>query len=166
MSPQTGPLASFALADDFVVKKVTEALSKGITAGGKSRSIEIVVKDSQSNPTRAADMARELIFNDKVDLIVGSSTPDTTNPVADQCEANGMPNVTTIAPWEAWYFGRGAKEGTAFQYTTLFFFGMQQFTELFINMWGRMDVSQQEGRLPVAERHRRQRVPRRASRRR
>jgi branched-chain amino acid transport system substrate-binding protein len=85
-------------------------------------------------------MARELIFNDKVDIIVGSSTPDTTNPVADQCEANGMPNVTTIAPWEAWYFGRGAKEGTAFQYTTLFFFGMQQFTELFINMWGRMEV--------------------------
>jgi branched-chain amino acid transport system substrate-binding protein len=140
VSPQTGPLASFALADDFVVKKVRDALSKGITAGGKSRSVEIVVKDSQSNPTRAADMARELIFNDKVDIIVGSSTPDTTNPVADQCEANGMPNVTTIAPWEAWYFGRGAKEGTAFQYTTLFFFGMQQFTELFINMWGRMEV--------------------------
>jgi branched-chain amino acid transport system substrate-binding protein len=72
-----------------------------------------------------------------VDIVVGSSTPDTTNPVADQCEANGMPNVTTIAPWEAWYFGRGATQGKAFQYTTLFFFGMKEFTDLFIGMWDR-----------------------------
>jgi branched-chain amino acid transport system substrate-binding protein len=138
VSPQTGALASFALADNYIVKTVGDVLAKGITAGGKTRKVEIVVKDSQSSSTRAADMARELIFNDKVDLVVGSSTPDTTNPVADQCEANGMPNVTTIAPWEAWYFGRGAKQGTAFQYTTLFFFGMQQFTDLFIAMWDRM----------------------------
>jgi branched-chain amino acid transport system substrate-binding protein len=141
VSPQTGALASFALADNFVVKRVGEALSKGITAGGKSRKIEIVVKDSQSSPTRAAELARELILNDKVDIVVGSSTPDTTNPVADQCEANGMPNVTTIAPWEAWYFGRGAKQGDAFTYTTLFFFGMQQFTDLFTAMWDRSGAS-------------------------
>jgi branched-chain amino acid transport system substrate-binding protein len=147
VSPQTGPLASFALADNFVVKQVTEALRKGITAGGKNRKVEIVVKDSQSSSTRAADMARELIFTDKVDLIVGSSTPDTTNPVADQCEANGIPNVTTIAPWEAWYFGRGAKQGTAFKYTTLFFFGMQQFTDLFIGMWDRVGAAKNVGCL-------------------
>jgi branched-chain amino acid transport system substrate-binding protein len=138
VSPQTGALASFALADNFVVKQVGDALSKGISAGGKNRKIEIVVKDTQSSSTRAAELARELIFNDKVDLIVGSSTPDTTNPVADQCEANGMPNVTTIAPWEAWYFGRGAKEGTAFTYTTLFFFGMAEITSAFISMWDKI----------------------------
>jgi branched-chain amino acid transport system substrate-binding protein len=125
------------LADNFIVKTVTDALSKGITAGGKNYKVEIVVKDSQSSSTRAGDMARELIFNDKVDLVVGSSTPDTTNPVADQCEANGVPNVTTIAPWEAWYYGRGAKQGTAFKYTTLFFFGMAEITDIFINMWDR-----------------------------
>ncbi|MDT5038548.1 MAG: branched-chain amino acid transport system substrate-binding protein [Micromonosporaceae bacterium] len=138
VSPQTGPLASFALADNFIVKQVNDVLRKGITAGGKNRKIEIVVKDTQSSSTRAADMARELILTDKVDLIVGSSTPDTTNPVADQCEANGIPNVTTIAPWEAWYHGRGAKEGSAFTYTTLFFFGMAEITSAFIAMWDRI----------------------------
>jgi branched-chain amino acid transport system substrate-binding protein len=139
VSPQTGPLASFALADNFVVKTINDALSKGITlSNGKTRKIQIVVKDSQSTATRAGDMARELIFNDKVDLVVGASTPDTTNPVADQCEANGMPNVTTIAPWEAWYFGRGAKQGTAFKYTTLFFFGMAEITAIFTSMWDKI----------------------------
>jgi branched-chain amino acid transport system substrate-binding protein len=141
VSPQTGPLASFAAADDFVIKQVRDALAKGVTAAGKKRTVEIVVKDSQSSSTRAADVAKELIFTDKADLILASSTPDTTNPVADQCEANGVPNVTTIAPWEAWFYGRGLKDGQSFKYTTLFFFGMKQFTDLFIHMWDRAGVT-------------------------
>ncbi len=49
------------------MKTVNDVLSKGIrTSDEKHRKIEIVVKDSQSSATRAADMARELIFNDKV----------------------------------------------------------------------------------------------------
>jgi branched-chain amino acid transport system substrate-binding protein len=141
VSPQTGALASFAIADNFVVKQINQALSKGIKSGSKTRKVQIIVKDSQSNPNRAADVTRELINNDKVDLVVASSTPDTTNPVSDQCEANGMPNVTTIAPWEAWFFGRGKKPGESFNYSTMFFFGMQEFTDLFVAMWNRVQVS-------------------------
>jgi branched-chain amino acid transport system substrate-binding protein len=141
VSPQTGPLAGFASSDNFVVKQIKEATRNGITAGGKKRRIEIVVKDTQSNPNRATEVTRELINTDKVDLIVGSSTPDTTNPVADQCEANGIPNVTTIAPWEAWFHGRNGKDGEGFKYTTLFFFGMQEFADTFFPMWDRMNVS-------------------------
>ncbi|MGA4992617.1 ABC transporter substrate-binding protein [Nonomuraea bangladeshensis] len=140
VSPQTGALAGFATADNFVVKQVTEALRGGFTAGGKKRTVEIIVKDTQSNPNRATEVTRQLINSDKVDLIVGSSTPDTTNPVADQCEANGIPNVTTIAPWEAWWNGRGGQDGEGFTYTTLFFFGMQEFADCFFPMWERMEV--------------------------
>ncbi|MGA5761348.1 ABC transporter substrate-binding protein [Nonomuraea bangladeshensis] len=140
VSPQTGALAGFATADNFVVKQVTEALRNGFTAGGKKRTVEIIVKDTQSNPNRATEVTRQLINSDKVDLIVGSSTPDTTNPVADQCEANGIPNVTTIAPWEAWWNGRGGQDGEGFTYTTLFFFGMQEFADCFFPMWERMEV--------------------------
>jgi branched-chain amino acid transport system substrate-binding protein len=143
VSPQTGALASFAAADNFIVKQVNEAIRKGMTIGGKKRTFEIVVKDTQSNPNRATEVTRELI-NDGVDLIVGSSTPDTTNPVADQCEANGVPNVTTIAPWEAWFHGRGGTSGEGFKYTTLFFFGMEQFADCFFPMWERMGVSSKE----------------------
>jgi branched-chain amino acid transport system substrate-binding protein len=141
VSPQTGALASFALADNFVVNQVNQALAAGIVSAGKTRKVQILVKDSQSNPNRAADVTRDLINNDKVDLVVASSTPDTTNPVSDQCEANGMPNVTTIVPWEAWFFGRGKKPGESFQYSTMFFFGMEEFTALFVSMWNRMKVN-------------------------
>jgi branched-chain amino acid transport system substrate-binding protein len=135
VSPQTGPLASFAASDNFVIKQVKDALAKGITSGGKKRTIEIVVKDSQSTTTRAAEVTKDLILNEKVDIVLASATPDTANPVADQCEANGVPNVSTIVPWEAWFFGRGKKEGESFKYTTMFFFGMKEFTDLFIHMW-------------------------------
>ena len=27
-------------------------------------------------------------------------TPETTNPVSDQCEANGVPCISTVAPWQ------------------------------------------------------------------
>ncbi len=139
VSPQTGPLASFAAADNYIVSTVQQALAKGATIGGKKRIFEIVVKDTQSDPNRATEVTRELI-NDGVDLVVGSSTPDTTNPVADQCEANGVPNVTTIAPWEAWFHGRGGESGKGFTYSTMFFFGMQQFADCFFPMWDRAGV--------------------------
>ncbi|MGW1006366.1 ABC transporter substrate-binding protein [Streptomyces sp. NPDC002520] len=143
VSPQTGALAGFASADNFIVSQIQAAVEKGLTIGGKKRRFEIVVKDTQSNSNRATEVTRQLI-NDGVDLIVGSSTPDTTNPVADQCEANGVPNVTTIAPWEAWFNGRGGKSGEGFKYTTLFFFGMQQFADCFLPMWDRIGVSGKE----------------------
>jgi branched-chain amino acid transport system substrate-binding protein len=141
VSPQTGALASFALADNFVVQQMNTIFTKGIKAGGKTRSVQIIVKDSQSDSNRASAVARELIFNDKVDIVVSSSTPDVTNPVADQCEANGMPNVATIVPWEAWFFGRGKKHAESFQYSTMFFFGMQQFVDCFVPMWDKMNVT-------------------------
>jgi len=141
VSPQTGPLASFATGDNFIIDKLKPLLSKGFTIGGNKRTVEIVVKDSQSTTTRATAVTQELINSDQVDLVVASATPDTANPVSDACEANGMPNVTTIVPWEAWFFGRGKKAGESFDYSSMFFFGMAEFTQLFIHMWQRVGVN-------------------------
>lgn len=141
VSPQTGPLAGFAGSDNFVVKQVQDILSKGFKAGGKNRKIEIIVKDTQSSPTRATEVTKSLITSDQVDLVVSSGTPDTGNPVADQCEAAGVPNITTIVPWEAWFFGRNGKPGVGFKYSTVFFFGMQEFADTFLPMWERIGVT-------------------------
>jgi branched-chain amino acid transport system substrate-binding protein len=141
VSPQTGPLASFASSDNFVVKSIQAALKDGIKAGGKTRRIEIVVKDTQSSPTRATEVTKELINSDQVDIVVASGTPDTANPVADQCEASGVPNVTTIVPWEAWFHGRGGEHGKGFKYSSMFFFGMQEFADCFFPMWEKVGVT-------------------------
>src|SRR5215510_14487365 len=61
VSPQSGPLAPFGDADKFVLGGVTKVLKSGINISGKSHVVEIVVKDSQSSPNRAGEVARELI---------------------------------------------------------------------------------------------------------
>lgn len=140
VSPQTGALSSFAASDNYVVKAVQEALRNGFTAGGKKRKIEIVVKDTQSSPTRATEVTKELITRDGVDIIVASSTPDTANPVADQCEIDGIPNTTTIVPWQSWYYGRGGKPGgEGFTYGTNFYSGMFEFADSYVAMMDRLE---------------------------
>ncbi len=51
-------------------------------------------------------MTGDLINNNKVDMIVAASTPDTTAPVSAQAEALGTPCLTCDTPWEAWLGSR------------------------------------------------------------
>jgi branched-chain amino acid transport system substrate-binding protein len=91
VSPQTGPLAPFAEADPFILDQIRTVLAKGITNGGVTYEVQIISKDSQSNTNRASEVAADLILKDKVDLLVASSTPETTNPVALRITLPGSP---------------------------------------------------------------------------
>src|SRR5215831_5160335 len=99
VSPQTGPLAAFAEADNFVISNFLTIVRGGIKIGNESFPVEVLVKDSQSNPSRAADVARELIVGNKIDLMLVASTPETTNPVATMCEVEEVPCISSVAPW-------------------------------------------------------------------
>ncbi|MER8961717.1 ABC transporter substrate-binding protein [Mesorhizobium sp. M0701] len=123
VSPRSGPLALFGQADEFVLGTVKSALDKGLQIGGKVFPVEIVSKDTQSNSNRAAEVTSELILSDKVDLVLVSSAPETVNPVSDQCELNGTPCISTVAPWQAWIFNRGSNPKTGFESTFHFLLG-------------------------------------------
>jgi branched-chain amino acid transport system substrate-binding protein len=147
VSPQTGPIAAFGEADGFVLAGVRAALKDGLKVGGNTHPVQIIAKDSQSNPSRAAEVTSELILGDKVDIVVGSSTADTTNPVADQCEVNGMPCVTTDTPWEAHFFGRKGDPKTGFEWTYHFFWGLEQIGNVYANLWSSIDTNKKVGLL-------------------
>ena len=136
VSPRTGPLAGFAEADEYVLKGIETALSGGVENNGKTYSIEIISKDSQSNPNRAAEVAADLILGDEVDIIVAASTPDTTNPVADQAEVNEVPCITTDCPWQPYFFGRNGNPAEGFEYTYHFFWGLEDVIANFLDLWG------------------------------
>jgi branched-chain amino acid transport system substrate-binding protein len=127
VTPKTGEFAPFAESDEFVVDGIRKLVQGGIQSGGTTRQVEIVVKDSQSSPNRCAQVAAELIKTEKVDLVVSAGTADTTNPVGDQCEINQQPCVSTDAPWQAYYFGRGATPDKGFEWTYHFFWGVEVF---------------------------------------
>jgi branched-chain amino acid transport system substrate-binding protein len=146
ITPLTGPLAGFASGDQFVLDTIraTSAYAKGFKVGSKNYKVNIVVADSQSDPNHASQVARQLILNNHVDLIVTTSTPETTNPVAVVCQSQGVPCLSTVCPWESWYAGLGGnpvKPDKTFQYCTLFFFGLHEFQTTFIPMWNRIHTN-------------------------
>ena len=135
VSPQTGPIAAFGEADNWVVGEVRKVLAPGITVAGENHKVEILYRDSQSDPNRASEVAAQLINNDRVDIMVASSTGDTVIPVADQCEINGVPCITADDPWEDFFFGRKGNPAKGFAWTYHFFWGFGQFGNLFADMW-------------------------------
>jgi branched-chain amino acid transport system substrate-binding protein len=137
VSPLTGPLAGFGETDPYILTLVRKALAKGVTIGGKTYAVEIIDKDTQSDPVRSGQLAKELIESDKVDLMLSTSTPEVVNPVADACEAAGVPSLSTVMPWEAFYFGRGAKPGqpSPFKWSYLFSFGAHDFFNCYVSQW-------------------------------
>jgi branched-chain amino acid transport system substrate-binding protein len=147
VSPETGPIAAFGEADAFVIDGARKALSSGIEIAGRMHPVEIVVKDSQSNPNRASEVTRDLIDRDKVDIVVASSTSDTTNPVADQCEVNGVPCITTDTPWQAHFFGRRGDPATGFEWTYHFFWGLEDAIATYSNMWTKLPTNKVVGAL-------------------
>ena len=146
VSPQTGPLAAFAEADKFILDGF---LAKTKAAG---LDYEIIVKDSQSNPNRAAEVAKELIVRDEVNLVLVASTPETTNPVATTCEAEEMPCISTAAPWQPWFIGQQANPGDPsswkpFNSTFHFFWGLEDVIAVYTNMWQQLETNKKVGGL-------------------
>ena len=137
ISPRTGALAGFGEPDPFVFELARKALSGGLSAGGKTYKVEILDRDTQSDPSRAGQLAKALINSDAIDFMLTTSTPETVNPVADACEAAGVPCLSTGMPWEPWYFGRGGKPGqpSPFKWTYHFGFGVANFSKAYISQW-------------------------------
>jgi len=131
VSPETGALAPFGESDAFVVDSIKKLVQGGIQSGGTTRQIELLVRDSQSSPNRAAEVAAELIKKDRVDLMVSAGTPETVNPVADQCEINQTPCVSTDDPWQSFFFSRGGKPDKGFDWTYHFFWGGEAVQKVF-----------------------------------
>ncbi|UVK40844.1 ABC transporter substrate-binding protein [Mesorhizobium sp. AR10] len=146
VSPQSGPLAAFAEADKFIIDGfLTATKAAGL-------NYEVVVKDSQSNPNRAAEVAKELIVNDKVNLMLVASTPETTNPVATTCEAEEVPCLSTVAPWQPWFIGQQSNPGDPaswkpFNYAYHFFWGLEDVIAVFTNMWAQVETNKKVGGL-------------------
>jgi branched-chain amino acid transport system substrate-binding protein len=144
VTPSTGPLAPFGEADNFVLSTVRRTFRKGIKIGGETWSVKITSKDSQSDPDRAANVASELILQDGIDLMLVSSTPETTNPVADICEANGQPCVSSVAPWQPYFVGRGGDPTdpeSGFDWTYHFFWGLEDISAVFLDMWTQVSTN-------------------------
>ena len=145
-APLTGALAGFGEANPFILDAINKLTADGIMLGDKSYKVEITQKDVESNSDTAASRAGELITSG-VDLMLAIATPEMINPVADQCEANGVPCLSTLAPWQPYFFGRGGDPAKGFDWTYHFFWGADQLVKVFGDMWQTVDTDKTVGLL-------------------
>ena len=144
VSPQTGPLAGFAESDAYNIKAFLDS-----DAG---KNFEVIVKDSQSNPNRAAEVAKSLIVDDEINLMLVGSTPENTNPVATTCEAEGMPVISTTAPWQPWFIGQQGNPGDPsswkpFDFAFHYFWGLEDIIAVYTGMWKQLETNGKVGGL-------------------
>jgi len=147
VSPQTGPLAPFGEADKWVIEQMKAAFKDGLVIGGKKHDVQIVLKDSQSNPNRAGEVANDLILKDKVVLVLTAGTPETANPVSDACELNEVPCISSVVPWQPWFFGRKGDPAKGFAWTYHLFWGLEDVIANFTNGWKSVATNKQVGGL-------------------
>jgi branched-chain amino acid transport system substrate-binding protein len=149
VSPATGPLAPFAAADEFMLRQFREGTKGGLKAGNATRPIEVLLRDSQSNPNRAAEVAKELIVRDKIDLMLVGNTPETTNPVCTQAEIEEVATISSLAPWQPWFFGQQGNpaQPKPFNYVYHYFWGLEDVIAVFTNMWSQLDTNKVVGAL-------------------
>lgn len=144
VSPQSGPLAAFSDADQFIID--------GFLQSEGGANFEVIVKDSQSNPNRAAEVAKELIIDDEIDMMLVASTPETTNPVATTCESEEIPVISTVAPWQPYFIGQQGNPGDPgswrpFDFSFHFFWGLEDVISTFTSMWNQLDTNKSVGAI-------------------
>ena len=147
VSPTTGPLAPFGAADSFVVEQMEAYFADNpLEVGGEELDVEIVVRDAQSDSTRAGEVASQLINSDGVDVVLASSTPDIVNPVSEQCEANSVPCITTVAPWQPFAI-RSGDQPADLGYSYHFFWGLEDVAAVYSDIWSQVDNNGEAGGL-------------------
>jgi len=121
--------------------------AKGIKVGGSTHPLEIYAQDAQSSSARAGMVAQNLITAHQIDLMLVEGTPDITNPVCDICEAASVPCISSVAPWQAWFFGRNGNPKVPFKWTYHFFWGLGDIINVFLDIWKQVPNNKAVGAL-------------------
>jgi branched-chain amino acid transport system substrate-binding protein len=144
---KSGWLANFNVPDAWVMEKVKASFKNGLSIGGKTYAVEIVVKDNQSDNNVSATVSNELVLRDRCDLILAANGAAVLSigPLAD---ARGVPALSTMAPWQAFVIGRGAMPGPdykGFPFSFHIGFGVGEMLTNYVAMWDEMPTNKLVG---------------------
>jgi branched-chain amino acid transport system substrate-binding protein len=143
----SGPRAPFGVADEWHLAKMRTLLKDGLAvAGGKRVPVEIVLKDNQSDPNRSLQVSNDIVLRDKVDLVLVQDG-DASAPAGQLCDVHGIPMVSTMAPWQAFVFGRNGTIAKGFPFSFHFFWGADDVVKQFIALWDSVRTNKQVGTL-------------------
>lgn len=104
----TGPASFLGEPEKKTLERYVERLNKDGGIGG--RKVELVVYDDAGAPDKAATLAKRLIQNDGVDMIIGGTSTATSMAAVKVVEPAGMPFISLAAgidivePVKKWVF--------------------------------------------------------------
>ena len=90
----SGPAAPIGTPTKLVAEMVAEQINK--EGGINGRPIELVMGDTESDPAKAATIAKKFIFSDKVAAIIGPTTTGEGMQVKKIVEEAGIPTFMTV----------------------------------------------------------------------
>lgn len=131
--PITGAVSAFTTVSPWIDNKAIADINKEggifIKEVGKKLPVKVKIVDTESDPTKAGDVASKLILNDEVDIMYVSATPATVSPVAAVCERFKIPCVCTMMPGEMFLLGG------PFHWTFDASFSVRDYMASFLPMW-------------------------------
>lgn len=87
----TGPLAASSIAEDYGARIAVDEIN---AAGGVlGRNLMLVTRDTGSDTAKAVSFAKELIYNERVDLLLGPANSGEALPVVPAAAAAKLPNI-------------------------------------------------------------------------
>jgi len=90
----SGPAANIGTPTKLVAQMVVDKINK--EGGINGRPIELIIGDTESDPAKAAVIAKKFIFNDKVAAIVGPTSTGEGMSVKKIVEEAGVPTFMTV----------------------------------------------------------------------
>lgn len=145
--PMTGPISYFATVSPWLDNKAIADMNKDggffIKEAGKKLPVRVKIMDTESDPTKAADIGSKLILNDNVDIMYVSATPATVSPVAAVCERFKVPCVSTMMPVEMFLLGG------PFHWAFDASFSVGDYMTSFLEMWEDVKTSKVVGLLAL-----------------
>jgi branched-chain amino acid transport system substrate-binding protein len=91
LSSLTGPLSSAAIAENQGVQFAVDEINR---AGGiNGRKLELLTRDTAGEPTKAVNLAQQLLFSDKVQFIIGPVNSGESLATVPIVARAGIPNI-------------------------------------------------------------------------
>ena len=97
----TGARANFAERAPWVIDQIKAHTKDGLVIGGKTYAVEILSRDSQSDPNRMGSLGNELVLREDVDLLLLPTVP--VEPFAADREApESFVSPSQVLAWTGW----------------------------------------------------------------
>ena len=90
----SGPASSIGTPTKLVAQMVVDKINK--EGGINGRPLELVIGDTESDPTKALMVAKRLVEKEKVIALIGPTRTDTGMAVKPYIEKKGIPTVMTV----------------------------------------------------------------------